>query len=148
MPTIDTEHLISNWGGSLLFCLGIYVVLFVLRRAVEWKWPAVRGKDTFWEDVALPSLPVLLGVLLAACIRNYPYPAIIQTLGGRIFFGMVCGFLSTWIYRLAKAVAKKLLADRGITMPDIPDGEPATLPSGALPDGSIQVDVSDLTKKP
>lgn len=118
---VNWSQLTSNWGGTFLFCLGIYVVTFVLRRSVEWKWPGVKGKHTFWEDVALPTLPAGLGVLAAAATSSYPYPSLVQGLWARVFFGGVCGFFSAWVYKVAKGVAKAVLAKQGVTVEATPE---------------------------
>lgn len=121
---IDWEHFASNWWQTLLFCLGVYILVFTIRKAVEWKWPVVTGKDTFWEDVALPTMPWLFGALIALVVKSYPYPAVIHTAIARVFYGAVCGFFSAWVYKVIKSLAKSKL---GVEVPD------STPPPGPLP---------------
>jgi hypothetical protein len=87
-----------------LFCLGVYVFTFAIRKVVD---RALIGRPTllgWWSEVGVPLLPVLLGVLCALGMKKYPYPPLVQAHGIRVFFGATCGFFSAWVYKLARGV--------------------------------------------
>jgi len=118
--TLDGAITILLSWHTLAFGLGIYILTLITRRIVEtasskakdWKW---------WRDVILPSLPVLLGGGIAAVATFYPFPKGVESFSARVFFGVVVGFMSGWIYRIIKgAISKKT----GIELPDTTETAP------------------------
>ena len=99
---------ILTWQTGL-FALGIFVFSLFIRRGLEAVFPTLR-KDTplsrwqlVWEKLVLPSVPVVVGMLLAVCVKSYPYPELLSTAGSRAIYGAVCGFFSSWAYKVLKA---------------------------------------------
>jgi hypothetical protein len=124
LTQLDVGALTANWWQTILFCLGIYTVVYLLRISVEWKWPSVKAPNSYWLEVALPTIPVVLGVCVALAFKSYPYPAQVQSGIARAFYGGVCGFFSAWVYRVGKAVVKKLLDGKGVVVDPGPSGAP------------------------
>lgn len=96
----------------MIFCLGIAGISFVIRRMVEFlildhpKVPTDR-KNSWWRELILPILPVVIGGVLAFLAPEYPYP---EALGvavlGRVFFGVVAGLFSGLVYRVIIGLLK------------------------------------------
>jgi uncharacterized membrane protein len=95
----------------LMFCLAIAAMTFVFRKFIEYfihKY--MKNCHKFWSEVALPTIPVLLGGLIGFFVKEYPFPSDIQTASGRVFFGLVAGMFSGLVYRLAKSYLNKMSA--------------------------------------
>lgn len=107
-----------------IFVVGIVVISYFVRHAVEFFWPALRpppgGRGTWWTELAMPAVPVVVGVLLALACRKYPFPAPIASASSRVLLGLAAGWGSGWIFRMVKAVIKKKL---GVDVPDSPQNE-------------------------
>lgn len=114
MPT-NFEKMI-NWQ-IILFCFGIYIMTFILRRIVEGAFKRVTAWN--WWDVLLHVFPPFLGVVVALAFTKYPYPDVIVAAGwqGRLFYGLGTGFFSGWGYKLFKGVVQKVT---GVDLPDDP----------------------------
>lgn len=104
---------------AVLFTFGIYVTTFILRRSVEGTWPflsnqpgnaAVLAREArlrqLWEGVALRVLPPVLGVVCAFLTSELMHPGVHSHVG-KAFYGMVCGFSSSYAYLVVKAILKK-----------------------------------------
>jgi len=100
---------VLSWQ-TLLFTVGIFIFSFFIRRTLEAVFPSLR-KDTpdttgsrIWQMVLLPMLPVAVGMLTAGLVKRWPFPPSIDHLESRVIYGAVCGFFSSWSYRIAKKV--------------------------------------------
>jgi hypothetical protein len=119
---------ILTWQTAF-FTIGIFVVSLLVRRLLEAILPTLR-KDTpltkaqlVWENFFLPSIPVFTGVALALIIRSFPYPKLLESIGSKILFGAVCGFFSSWSYRIVRSLVGKKYS---IELPDTHDMAPDT----------------------
>jgi hypothetical protein len=96
----------------LLFCLGIAAVTFVVRKVVEYfildnpKMPGTRASK-LWRELLLPIGPVVGGALVGLVAAKYPYPEGINSISGRVIFGLVAGLLSGLVYRVLTGMLKK-----------------------------------------
>jgi hypothetical protein len=104
MPVTIADTLLTWQTG--LFALGIYFLTVLMRRTVEAARPSLRDSKV-WRDVLLPSLPVLLGLLVAAALPMYPYPEAINAQATRLFYGLTVGGGSGWLYKVIKALVVK-----------------------------------------
>lgn len=104
MPVTIADTLLTWQTG--LFALGIYFLTILIRRTVESIRPSVREAKA-WRDVLLPSLPVFLGVAVAAALPMYPYPEAINASATRLFYGLTVGGGSGWLYKVIKALVVK-----------------------------------------
>lgn len=121
---------ILTWQTGV-FTLAIFVFSFLLRRSLEILFPTLR-QDTplstaqrIWEEVLLPSIPVLVGIALGLGVKNWPYPAQLVSLGSHAIYGAVCGFFSSYAYRVLKSV---LTSKFSVDLPDIAPGADTNLP--------------------
>ena len=82
-----------------------------IKKIIE-KIPQINNKkkiNFFWKEMLLPTLPILFGLFIGGFFQSYPYPEMfLNSLIGRIFYGMTCGFASGYIYRVAKSYFLKL----------------------------------------
>jgi len=108
---------------TILFCLGVYVTTFVVRRTLESTFPRVR-KSHFWLEVFVPIGPIGNGALLGFFMKEFTWPEMVGTsTGGRVMFGSVCGLFSSFIYNRiraflkAKAETSKSKAPSGSSLP-------------------------------
>jgi hypothetical protein len=85
----------------LMFSIGVFTIVWIIRTIVEYIFPKADGSK-FWEKLALPIMPPIVGIIAALIAKHYPYPDSITTVSGRIFFGMVTGILSGLAYQLVK----------------------------------------------
>lgn len=91
----------------IIFGLAVVAVVFVIRKIVEYIMETFFPKGLtshFYNDVILPIMPILLGVIAGIFFRKFPYPDGLTTFGDRIIFGMVAGLLSSLIYRVVKSL--------------------------------------------
>ncbi len=110
-----------------IFSMAVFAFSLFVRRTCEALIPTIR-KDTpltmsqrIWEMVLLPTIPVIVGVLLAIFVKSWPWPTGLNTLGARAIFGSVSGFVSTWVYRIVKALVGerfKVNVDAPMTLPE------------------------------
>lgn len=122
---------------TVMFVLGLGAIVSGVRRASQALFPSLPDK-TWWKEIVLPVAPPLLGVLVAYIASAYPYPEIFaKTTSARLFFGLVCGFFSSKIYRLGWAVLKKQLKDKGVDVSNLESVRPTkgtpTIPPPAPP---------------
>src|SRR5574343_247857 len=86
----------------LVLCLVIWVLVFIQRKIVE--IVLVKYKDSkIWRELLLPIGPPMTGGILAAVLKSFPFPEVLNYApSGRIFCGIVCGLASGLIYRIIK----------------------------------------------
>ena len=126
---------ILSWQTGF-FTLAVFVFSFFTRRTLEAIFPTLR-KDTpdtvwtrVWEMVALPVVPVLVGMLLAGVVKNWPFPPSLENAGPRIIYGAVCGFFSSWSYRLIKTLVYQRFNVEGAK--EVEKGDTSPPPPGGL----------------
>lgn len=117
---------------TIVFSLGIFVAVLILRKVVEGFYPFLRKstprnrKQMLWESVVLPVLPPVLGGIFALFTPELLQPSL-TTVHSQVVFGAVCGFLSTYAYMILKAVVKK---NFGVGEPDGREGDSLKPPGG------------------
>ena len=90
----------------IMFCLALATVTFVMRKVAEYLLETATPTNVhpqlskFWTDLVMPLAPIFIGAGLAAIAKQYPYPAAISSLSGRVCFGSVAGLLSGTVYRM------------------------------------------------
>lgn len=109
---------------TLVFTLGLGVVILAVRRFVEGLSARVANSN-WWNELLLPCIPVLLGGVIALAATMYPYPEVFaKAASARFFYGVVCGFFSSKLYRIGWALLKKYLQARGIDPNDLKSVRP------------------------
>lgn len=113
--------------GALLSFLSIETIVFViiinisvalLRKVVEWCATKIAPifPDKYepwwieaWREWALPTLPSLVGAAIAFVFPTYPFPSVFSdSVPGKVFFGIVAGFLANPVYRFFMHYKKKI----------------------------------------
>lgn len=117
---------------TLVFAVVCYLETLFVKKIAEALWPGLKRQAKeleaaamyktrwamWWNEVALMFLPVLFGALSAGLASMYPYPANLSSLSGRVFFGMLCGFLSAYLVRaLKKAILVRVSANTESELP-------------------------------
>ncbi len=112
-PSFDQAFgALINWQ-SLLFCLGIYAITYVIRSVVEALWKK-SATSNIWNELFLHVGPIATGMFLGAVSKAFPFPLQIgQTMLGRILYGAVTGLLSGWVYGRLQAWLN-IAADKNI----------------------------------
>ena len=123
---------ILTWQ-TLVFTLAIFIFSFLLRRTLEVLFPTLsRGTplsmaQRVWEELLLPSTPVLVGALMGGLLKNWLYPPALVTTGQHIIYGVVCGFFSGYAYKILKSLLTQKFS---VELPDVPGApqDPPQLP--------------------
>lgn len=109
----------------VLFGLAVAFAVYVLRLIVEYIAGALKkdlSTSKFWNDLLLPILPIVFGVVGAWLVTNFPYPGFtpnaagVVARGDRLIFGLVAGGFSTMMYRVVKALLYQKLVDTANTL--------------------------------
>lgn len=87
----------------MLFSLAVAGVTFILRKVIEYYAKNIT-KNTAWEDLVLPIFPLVLGCLMGKLMTAYPYPDGLNSVGGRVIFGLVAGMFSGLVYRVLNSL--------------------------------------------
>lgn len=109
----DVLQILMSWQ-FVIFSLGVVAITLVLKTIAEYllvNIKIVAKESKIWRDLLLPILPVILGSCCAVLIKEYPYPEGLSTTGARFVFGLVAGLLSTFLYRIIKAILNQKFID-------------------------------------
>ncbi len=107
----DAQSYQSFFWPSVLLCLGIYVITFVIRTFVETLRPNV-SRRVWWRDLLLPFTPILAGVTISLLADKYPWPTLVaNSFSAKLIYGSVCGICSGWVYARFRTYLK-VLADK------------------------------------
>jgi F0F1-type ATP synthase membrane subunit b/b' len=90
---------------AVLFCLGIYAIVYVIRTALETFIAKIKD-NRYWRELALPVMGIIIGIGLGAAFSGIPMPDGISTISARMTFGAVCGLLSSFVYNRIKSWIK------------------------------------------
>ncbi len=91
---------------NVVLCIVVGFLVQVQRKVVETKFKGF-AKTKMWTEFLLPLGPLGTGMLITAC-TSYPVPEMLaESFTGRIFFGLVAGLGSGYVYRIAKKMLKK-----------------------------------------
>lgn len=110
-------HLFSY--HTLLLAVVVWIISFFVRRIVELAIPTLKkqadanepGKTyltkgaEWWNEVILYAVPVVLGIALAVGIP-WVSPELV-TVGMRVMWGFVVGWMSSFIYKVLRKILKE-----------------------------------------
>lgn len=83
---------------TVLICLAIYLMTYVIRKIVEGFWVGAKA-NRLWREVWLPIGPIVNGGLIGLMAKTFVWPEIVGTsLSGRIMYGAICGVFSALLY--------------------------------------------------
>ena len=147
------DQALANFLGwhTLIFALACWILTFFTRRVVETIWPSLAMKadendpaksyattmSRWWNKVILYAVPVVWGGLSAMLAKKYPFPQGIQTLSGRLFFGLVIGFFSGFAFKIViQMIGRKFNVDVSNSgAPPVAGSLPPAVPPPAPPAG-------------
>jgi hypothetical protein len=131
MQDLDILDLLTR-PGTYVLGAAIFVAIFMLRKIVETAFPRLKKQcdvnepkrvylttfSRWWNEVILYFLPVFLG-LASGCIKSEFFFAGIGDKGGRLIFGALVGWFSSFLYKLLR---KGIKQKTGIDLvPDVED---------------------------
>jgi hypothetical protein len=108
--------------STLVFCLAVFAAVWVQRKLFDFFLPVLKATllkhsplflsnfiksktnllSKFYKEVLVPIAPIGTGGLMAYFVTMYPYPELFTNTSPRVFFGVVCGLVSAWVYKVAK----------------------------------------------
>lgn len=127
------DNAIANFlqFGTLVLACAVFILTFFVRRIVETAVPSVKKqadenakavtyKTTFarwWNSVILYAIPVVIGSLIGLVNISFIFTGDIKTISGRMIFGGVVGWFSSFLY---KVVRKMIIKKTGVDGSDLP----------------------------
>lgn len=112
---------------TILICLAIYLMTFVIRKIVEGAWKGA-SENRLWREVWLPIGPIVNGALIGLFAKTFVWPEFIGTsAAGRIMYGAICGVFSALIYGRIRSWVQSAPMKVGQTKAE-PDKAPEPLP--------------------
>ena len=106
----------------IFFCLMLVALTTIISKFVNYL--TKKGKlpvSDLWNDVLLPVMPIIIGMILALLFKKFPYPQALSMTSGRFIFGTVSGLLSTVVYRLVWSTIKSKISSNLQTVDDKKD---------------------------
>lgn len=98
---------------TILICLAIYVMTFVIRKVVEGAWKDAK-EHRLWREVWLPIGPIVNGAALGLMAKTFVWPVVVHnSLSGRIMYGAICGVFSALVYSRIRSWAQSAPAKKG-----------------------------------
>jgi hypothetical protein len=83
---------------TIIICLSIYLMTYVIRKVVEGVWKGAKT-NRIWREVWLPIGPIVNGGLVGVMAKTFVWPTVVDTsLSGRIMYGAICGVFSALLY--------------------------------------------------
>jgi len=118
---------------TLILCLAIYLMTFVIRKVVEGFWKGAKS-NRLWREVWLPIGPVANGAFIGVVAKTFVWPDFVGTsLAGRIMYGAICGVFSALVYgRVRSFVQSAPSKKKGASEPPSPL-MPSDPPSPLMP---------------
>lgn len=111
---------------TIVICLAIYLMTFVVRKLVEGFWKGAKN-NRLWREVWLPIGPIANGALIGVLAKTFVWPDFVGTsLSGRIMYGAICGVFSALIYSRVRSFVQSAPAKKGkdaaasATVPSVP----------------------------
>jgi hypothetical protein len=98
MPSFDKAFEIFATWQTALFCLGVYMLTYVVRTIVEAFWKGAK-QNVLWNELGLHLGPIGTGLIIALVAKKFPWPEPLGESGAaRMFYGLICGGASGWVY--------------------------------------------------
>lgn len=109
---------------TVLLCLGVYMVTFVVRRVCETVWPKIKF-NRYWREIFVPIGPIVNGGLLALVMKTWVFPDVVgESVSGRVVYGAVCGLFSAFMYNRIRAWLKSKTGGGEATADDAASSDP------------------------
>lgn len=89
--------------ATLVLCLSIYAMMYVLRTIMESVSGRLRG-SFYWREAVLPALAIACGAASGILLSSFSWPELHgSSLNARVVYGSLCGVLSTFAYGRVKS---------------------------------------------
>jgi hypothetical protein len=116
---------------TVVLCLGIYLMTYVIRKVVEGFWKGAK-ENRIWREVWLPLGPIVNGGALGVFAKQFVWPtAIGASMSGRIMYGAICGVFSALVYSRIRSFVQSAPAKRGGVA--LPAGKPVVTTTPSVP---------------
>lgn len=109
MPQLQQGfEIFANWQ-TVVFCLGVYLLTYIIRTLVEAPAKQHPGMKKFvdswvWKDLFLPLGPIGTGMLFGILSKKFPWPVpIADSMSAKLFYGGCCGLACGWMYTRVRA---------------------------------------------
>jgi hypothetical protein len=103
MPNLDSVFQTFATWQTVLFCLGIAIITWVIRTMVEAAWKGA-ATSTLWNEGFVRVGPIGTGMWLVLTSKTFPWPhAIVGSNLAMIFYGGACGVASAYVYSAFRA---------------------------------------------
>lgn len=113
---------------TILLCVGIWVVTYVMRTVAEALWKGASA-NLLWNELFIPLAPIANGAGLGLLMKTFIWPEFLGTsVWGRILYGAICGVFSALVYGRVRSFISAL--GGGTPTPD-PTPAPAPMPAPA-----------------
>jgi hypothetical protein len=120
---MELQELLTNLWWAVLFSVGVYVSVRILRIAERGLPKHVRSHWAY-HAMFLPLLPAVLGGVYALSFFSYPFPEEIRSIPlARMMLGISMGFFSSWAVRVLSERVKQLSGVSMGTSEHPPPGE-------------------------
>jgi hypothetical protein len=108
---------------TLFLALAIGVLTQMIKNAAEARWSNLSPNKN-WGKVWVPTISVFLGMALSVGTSIIPGFLAAGTLQDKILFGIIAGWASSYVFRIANGFLKKEVPDDGSVSPDAIPGPP------------------------
>lgn len=101
---MDIESIFSV--QTLFLALAIGVLTQLIKNASEARWPSLTPNKN-WGKVWVPTISVFLGMALSVGTAIIPGFLTSGSLQDKILFGIIAGWFSSYVFRIANGFVKK-----------------------------------------
>ena len=130
-------EVIVSWQ-TMFICLGTFLFVFAIRRVLETALGDKLKGNKWWNEVALPLSPIVVGAIIGVLAKSFPWPVVVgDNIWARVMYGSICGLSSGWVYSRFRSIMKTWsgTTDNGseITPPVMVSLSPAPLATDSEP---------------
>jgi len=102
MPQLDRGfEIFANWQ-TVVYCLAIYFLTYVIRTVVEALWKGAKDSN-LWNELGLHCGPIGTGVVIVLLVK-FPWPMPIADVpAAKVMYGGICGGMSGFVYGRIRA---------------------------------------------
>lgn len=110
--------------STVAFCGVIFGLVWIQRKffeiLIQRFYPKLldntRLISKLYGEIFIPSTPLAVGGVLSFMYQSYPFPEIFSSsVEGRVFYGIFCGLISGWVYKIVKGFLKQKLKSLGVS---------------------------------
>lgn len=130
---------------TVIVCLAVYLMTFVIRKVLEGFWPSLK-MNRLYREVWLPIGPICNGAFIGMFAKTFVWPAVIGTsLSGRIMYGSICGVFSALLYNRVRSFIQSKTDTKGGKKDDADDNLPM---ASDLPPMTTEIPIAKVPPPP